>query len=869
MARVRRYQDGGDVNDLLKMLKEYKGAPTEASKIDSLATDYNTWLLDNIIMHKGNELIAYKEDEGDYITESGNTARYEEWVDRTKAYNNKVGGKDSPYYLDIKSYENNRFPRAKSFIEIEPAITKKKVTKPVNIKPLKSLLKEIEQDPVDKELQDSTSSIPTSRRNTELMYKLNANMRTGQEPDKYKVWDEKGKKWSMRDVEPEELEYYRNKNKIQEKQIINASFNDGGRVKKPLTRRDPKNTYTPSENMSMEDIERIMSLQGGFPLEAAEVYSDSGPRKMNQQEMMKALGGYGLEAARLLPFIGEALDLGDIVSASQTGKDLSGYDATPEGRAAMFGAMLLIPNIIEKPAKWLVKQGAKSADDVRRILSSYANKNAADIPADLKPLLDLSKKSNEMKLYLDQSNIPYSTKLGTPDRIKYGAEEWTADLLQGTPSDASVNWLVKNRPEQVLKFSPENFNKGMFDADYSDWADSYLTSLRGVQADNIDIAADAIRGPKRPMGHIHGDGTYQTSNLDILGAKGKTTGYGVGSKGYIGASRNVPGVGQKGQKASDILSEINLLEAHGGSYPIIKDASGNWLYDTSIITRDTPKGMPIQIRNPKGIHTKGKTVRIVRPNTAKLTGILDIAKSDDQVAIDALMSKYGKNIDWGGVGQFSNQNRLGLNELYEKIAQGKKYQDGGSIFKKLRQKRTDRRIAKTPVRDASSQEVLEMLSSYGADSPMMQGEYDPREKEIVMYKDDADTLKHEQVHATQYGPLQRLAYRMNQDRSAPIQDPTKRKVYRKLSENISPEAYAAFNRAGKLILDKGEEFEAVLDTGVNAAKEKGVNFNVSFEEILSQLKNIPSPTNNMIGLMKFMENRFTREQRDLILKSIR
>ena len=72
-----------------------------------------------------------------------------------------------------------------------------------------------------------------------------------------------------------------------------------------------------------------------------------------------------------------------------------------------------------------------------------------------------------------------------------------------------------------------------------------------------------------------------------------------------------------------------------------------------------------------------------------------------------------------------------------------------------------------------------------------------------------------------------------------------------------------------MILDKGEEFEAVLDTGVNAAKEKGVNFNVSFEEILSQLKNIPSPTNNMIGLMKFMENRFTREQRDLILKSIR
>jgi len=199
----------------------------------------------------------------------------------------------------------------------------------------------------------------------------------------------------------------------------------------------------------------------------------------------------------------------------------------------------------------------------------------------------------------------------------------------------------------------------------------------------------------------------------------------------------------------------------------------------------------------------------------------------------------------------------------------KKYQDGGGIFKKLRERRANRRIEKTPVRDASSQEVLEMLASYGADSPMMRGEYNPREKEIVMYKDDPDTLKHEQVHAAQYGPLQRLAKRMNDERSAPIQDPTKRKVYRKLSENISPEAYAAFNRAGKLILDKGEEFEAVLNTGVNAAKEKGVNFNVSFEEILSQLKNVPSPTNNMRGLMKFMSNNFTKKQRDLILKSIR
>ena len=196
------------------------------------------------------------------------------------------------------------------------------------------------------------------------------------------------------------------------------------------------------------------------------------------------------------------------------------------------------------------------------------------------------------------------------------------------------------------------------------------------------------------------------------------------------------------------------------------------------------------------------------------------------------------------------------------------YKNGG-LFEALRNKRAERRIAKTPVRDANSQEVLEMLASYGPDSPMMQGEYDPRAKEIVMYKDDPDTLKHEQVHAAQYGPLQRLAKKINDERSARIQDPIKRRAYRKLSENISPEVFEGFNRAGKLVLNKGEEFEAVLNTGVNAAKEQGVDFSKSYDDILSQLLNAPSPTNNMTGLMKFMDNKFTKKQRGLILKSIR
>jgi hypothetical protein len=50
-------------------------------------------------------------------------------------------------------------------------------------------------------------------RGPQLIMRSNPNMKTGQEPNYYKVWDEKRKQWSTRPVEPEELEYYRNKNR--------------------------------------------------------------------------------------------------------------------------------------------------------------------------------------------------------------------------------------------------------------------------------------------------------------------------------------------------------------------------------------------------------------------------------------------------------------------------------------------------------------------------------------------------------------------------------------------------------------------------------------------------------------------------------
>ena len=49
----------------------------------------------------------------------------------------------------------------------------------------------------------------------QLIMKANPQMRTGQEPSYYKVWDDNRKQWTTRPVEPEELNYYRQKNRRQ------------------------------------------------------------------------------------------------------------------------------------------------------------------------------------------------------------------------------------------------------------------------------------------------------------------------------------------------------------------------------------------------------------------------------------------------------------------------------------------------------------------------------------------------------------------------------------------------------------------------------------------------------------------------------
>lgn len=68
---------------------------------------------------------------------------------------------------------------------------------------------------VDKRLRPMTVLKEEKGREPELIMRANPRMRTGEEPNYYKVWDDKRKQWTTRPVEPEELERYRRQNRIE------------------------------------------------------------------------------------------------------------------------------------------------------------------------------------------------------------------------------------------------------------------------------------------------------------------------------------------------------------------------------------------------------------------------------------------------------------------------------------------------------------------------------------------------------------------------------------------------------------------------------------------------------------------------------
>lgn len=82
-------------------------------------------------------------------------------------------------------------------------------------------------------------------------------------------------------------------------------------------------------------------------------------RRRRKKEFIEDLPEVGkeisFELARMAPFLGEGIDTAEILNSTQTGEDLYGNEASTAELAGMMAAGLLIPNIIERPAKKLYR----------------------------------------------------------------------------------------------------------------------------------------------------------------------------------------------------------------------------------------------------------------------------------------------------------------------------------------------------------------------------------------------------------------------------------------------------------------------------------------------------------------------------------
>tara|TARA_R100001086_G_scaffold249695_1_gene190402 strand:- start:64 stop:795 length:732 start_codon:yes stop_codon:yes gene_type:complete len=239
----------------------------------------------------------------------------------------------------------------------------------------------------------------------------------------------------------------------------------------------------------------------------------------------------------------------------------------------------------------------------------------------------------------------------------------------------------------------------------------------------------------------------------------------------------------------------------------------------------------------------------------------------------------------------------------------KKYQDGGFFRRmgdRIREKRAERRIARTPIKTESSANVLQALADQDKKGAFSEGYYMPGDKEITMRTSPGspsydDVKKHEETHAAQHSPLLSLLYG---EPILRVQDPDVRRSTRKLLRSIrkwerknpgksffgnipekpvdDPQAFAAaymlgLTPEGSAFTGGLHEYEAIVNASKSTARDLGINLNRSFDEVLNDLESLGSDEElkgqgivNLRHLRNFMRSaNYSDKQKELIMKSLR
>ena len=180
----------------------------------------------------------------------------------------------------------------------------------------------------------------------------------------------------------------------------------------------------------------------------------------------------------------------------------------------------------------------------------------------------------------------------------------------------------------------------------------------------------------------------------------------------------------------------------------------------------------------------------------------------------------------------------------------------------MRPKKRERRRAKTTVREATSADLLKMLSQNGH---VPAGFFDPKERDVVLFPGADDSVReHEMYHSEQSGLFGLRADRKNRRTARKISNMMDQQVYDDLDKDgFSPLMY---------MIDDPLEFEAIVRSAMNSPEAKDVDFDQSFDEISEDLNAIPrEETNTNIRLLRtaMTEGSLNKRQKELFLKALR
>jgi len=332
------------------------------------------------------------------------------------------------------------------------------------------------------------------------------------------------------------------------------------------------------------------------------------------------------EFIRMLPVLGDAIDLVEAGKVNLTGKDLSGRE-TDKGLYNTFAAAgLVIPNVLERPLKFLLRKGARSADDIARVIGE--NRGAAE----LAPLKELQQKAEQFESRLSKGARP------TRDALRISDKKFDFSIA-ARPEQGAKNWMLENDPDLLMQFTPEAYDQGMFDRRMQEFGDQYLTMYRGVNAPDVETASRyMVEAPKGSGvgGQNAGPGIYGTSEA------GMARDYG----GYRGTVRTAPDVAQSFDPADRVISDLVRLEEEGTMYLPIEERQ--LLSDLGAFP---------------GMQTSSDRVRVVRSLPASQQKVLDISSPGEE-----FIPKYKSDFAGSNVRMVPTaQQTRGLQTAYERL----------------------------------------------------------------------------------------------------------------------------------------------------------------------------------------------------------